>query len=229
MHARSTPVFFCLTLLAYVEALHYVCVACEKWDAKLLIKYPRALKCHALVNTPVKLKKFLVGRQFFVIFVVFLIAQLTSFPDIPKNFAGMPELMVTILLKTGLPGVALVLTYGQLISQIFVEQYPAQFLNLYGTEFVIHMSLFTENIGTCHWAWLLYHSVSSVACRAVNVARDQMKVGPVSLALPLESLLSHARLTPLPPPSLLPLLPSLPPSLPSVFRPHQHRRRRQHG
>ena len=215
--------FLCLTLLAYVEALHYVCVACEKWDAKLLIKYPRALKCHALVNSPVKLKKFLVGRQFFVIFVVFLIAQLTSFPDIPKNFAGMPEVMVTILCKTGLPGVALVLTYGQLISQIFVEQYPAQFLNLYGTEFVIQMSLFTENIGTCHWAWLLYHSVSSVACRAVNVARDQMKVGPVSLALPLES---RSR----PTPDSRPLLPpSLLPSLASVFRPHQHRRRRQHG
>jgi len=53
----------------------------EKWDMKVLGKtFPRALKCHALIDTPTKVKKFLVGRQFFVIFVVFLIAQLTTFP-----------------------------------------------------------------------------------------------------------------------------------------------------
>jgi hypothetical protein len=32
--------------------------------------YPRAYKCSLLVDTPDKVKKFLVGRQFFVIFVV---------------------------------------------------------------------------------------------------------------------------------------------------------------
>ena len=167
--------FFCLTLLAYVEALHYACVACEKWDMKVIGKnFPRALRCHALVDDPVKLKKFLVGRQFFVIFVVFLLAQLTAFPDMPSDFAGMPAAMTLVLLQTGLPGVALTLTYGQLISQIFVEQYPVQFLNLPGTEFVIRLSLFTENIGTCHWAWLLFHLNSWIWCRNVNAARQTM-------------------------------------------------------
>lgn len=58
----------CLILLAYVEALHYACVAVEKWDmSQYAERYPRAVKCHTLVNTPEKVKKFLVGRQFFVI------------------------------------------------------------------------------------------------------------------------------------------------------------------
>ena len=35
-----------------------------------------------IISLQWKVKKFLVGRQFFVIFVVFLIAQLTSFPGI---------------------------------------------------------------------------------------------------------------------------------------------------
>lgn len=71
----------CVVLLAYVEALHYACVAVEKWDMKLYgEQYPRAVKCHALIDTPEKVKKFLVGRQFFVIFIVFFIAQITSFP-----------------------------------------------------------------------------------------------------------------------------------------------------
>ncbi len=75
--------FFCLTLLAYVEALHYGVVAIEKWDMSIYAdRFPRAVKCHKLVDTPQKVKKFLVGRQFFVIFVVFLIAQITAFEGI---------------------------------------------------------------------------------------------------------------------------------------------------
>lgn len=98
--------FLALTLLAYVEALHYACVAVEKWDmTKYAEKFPRAVKCHALVDTPEKVKKFLVGRQFFVIFVVFLIAQITSFEHMPSDFGGMPPVLITILLKTGLPGI----------------------------------------------------------------------------------------------------------------------------
>lgn len=104
-----------LILLAYVEALHYACVAVEKWDMKQYEeKYPRAVKCQALVNTPEKVKKFLVGRQFFVIFVVFLIAEITAFPYMPADFGGMPPALLTVLVKTGLPGIALVLTFGQL-------------------------------------------------------------------------------------------------------------------
>lgn len=49
--------------------------------------------------------------------------------------------MVLALFQIGLPGVALVLTYGQLVSQIFVEEFTLQFLNLPGCEFVVRLSL----------------------------------------------------------------------------------------
>eukprot|EP01039_Chlorochromonas_danica_P007893 gene7893-8706_t len=38
------------------------------------------MKCHKLFDRPEKVKKFLVDRQFFVIFVVFLISEITTFP-----------------------------------------------------------------------------------------------------------------------------------------------------
>jgi hypothetical protein len=80
--ANFIILFLCITLLAYCEFLHYSVVSIEKWDMKQYVeKFPRAVKCHALVDTPQKVKKFLVGRQFFTIFVVFLIAQITSFPS----------------------------------------------------------------------------------------------------------------------------------------------------
>jgi len=91
-------------------------------------------------------------------------AQVTSFPDIPPTFLGMPNIMVILLVQTGLPGVAITLTFGQLISQIYVEEYTLQFLNLYGCEFVIRLSLATEWCGICNFSWLLYHMSSMLCC-----------------------------------------------------------------
>jgi hypothetical protein len=85
--ANFILLFLALTLLAYCEALHYAVVAVEKWDMSVhQERFPRAYKTYKLVDTATKVKKFLVGRQFFVIFVVFLISQITSFPNIPQNF-----------------------------------------------------------------------------------------------------------------------------------------------
>lgn len=79
----------------------------------------------------------------------------------------MPKILVVLLAETGLPGVALVLTFGQLISQIYAEEYTIPFLNLYGCNFVIRLSLFAEYIGVCNFSWLLYFCVSRLVCRKV--------------------------------------------------------------
>ena len=147
----------------------------EKWDMSKVAKvYPRAARCHALVDTPLKVKKFLVGRQFFVIFVVFLIAQLTTFPKMPYDFAGLDKPTVLALAKTGLPGVALVLTFGQLISQLFVEEFTVQFVNMPGNEAVIRLCLATEWCGVCHFSWLLFHISNKMMCEKVSRAKPQM-------------------------------------------------------
>lgn len=147
----------------------------EKWDMSKVAKvYPRAARCHALVDTPLKVKKFLVGRQFFVIFVVFLIAQLTTFPKMPYDFANLGKPAVLVLAKTGLPGVALVLTFGQLISQLFVEEFTVQFVNMPGNEAVIRLCLATEWCGVCHFSWLLYHISNKFMCEKVSRAKSQM-------------------------------------------------------
>jgi len=78
-------ILFCtLTLIAYVEGLHYGCVQVSVWDKAVMQDYPRALKYHHLIDSTKKVKQFLVGRQFFLIFAVFLLSQVTSFPHIPS-------------------------------------------------------------------------------------------------------------------------------------------------
>jgi hypothetical protein len=83
----------------------------------------------------------------------------------------MPSILVTLLVKTGLPGIALVLTFGQLISQIYVEEYTMPFLNLYGCNFVLRICLFAEYIGVCNFSWLLYFISSRLLCHKVIEAQ----------------------------------------------------------
>jgi len=166
-------------MLAYLESLHFACVSVEKWDMKLYAeRYPRALRCHSLVDTPAKVKKFLMGRQFFVIFVVFLLAQITSFPKIPPDFLGLPYVFILIFIQTGLPGIALTLTFGQLIGQIYVEEFTVQLLNLPGCEFIIRLSLGAEYIGITNFGWILFGTASRLMCkkiRRIQKSLDSMK------------------------------------------------------
>lgn len=97
--------------------------------------------------------------------------------DLPKDFLGFPEIFNLIIIQTGLPGVFITLTFGQLISQIFVEEFTLQFVNFYGCEFVVRLSLFAEYIGICNFSWLLYYIVSSIACGKVKKIRDEMDSG----------------------------------------------------
>jgi hypothetical protein len=41
-----------------------------------------------------------------------------SYTGIPEDFAGLPSAFVLILLETGLPGVAITLTIGQLVRDL---------------------------------------------------------------------------------------------------------------
>eukprot|EP01031_Cornospumella_fuschlensis_P031119 gene31119-37609_t len=173
----------CLTLLAYVEALHYGAVAIEKWDMSLYAdRFPRAARCHALVNSEEKVKKFLVGRQFFVIFVVFVLAQILSFHHIPHEWGGIHDLILFIFVEV-LPGVFIILTIGQLISQIFVEEFTLQFMNLPGCEFVIRLSLGAEYIGICNFSWLLFGVTSHFMCGKVRRVRQAMESGKTNLTI----------------------------------------------
>jgi hypothetical protein len=83
----------------------------------------------------------------------------------------MPKLLVNVLVQTGLPGVAITLTFGQLISQLFVEQYTVTFVNMYGCNFVTHVCLGAEYVGICHFSHLLFHAGSRLFCGTIYLPK----------------------------------------------------------
>lgn len=60
------------------------------------------------------------------------------------------------------------------VSQIFVEEFTVQFLNLPGCEFCIRLAMGAEYIGICNFSWLLYGTMSRLCCINVNKARKTM-------------------------------------------------------
>jgi hypothetical protein len=146
---------FCLTLVGYLEGLQVAILAVEHSDPEIFREsYPRAYKIITSVKQGNNVEKFLVGRQFFTIFVMTLMAQVTSFPDI--SHLGINSIIWFIFVQTGLPGAMVVTTIGSLMPQLLAAKDPWKFMDLYGSVSVLNLCYGLEATGICtHFAWML--------------------------------------------------------------------------
>jgi hypothetical protein len=146
---------FSIVLLAYLEGLQVAILALEKVDPSFFQNKPRAYKAHMLATAHrgLNVQRFLVGRQFFVVFVVFLSAQLTTYTSMPLD--ALPRWLFIVVIETGLPGALVVLAFGQLMPQLIAATHPVAFMNLPGSLFVIRLALVFAALGITHFSWVL--------------------------------------------------------------------------
>ena len=153
---------FSLVLLAYLEGLQVAILALEHVAPSTIpVACARARASHALATAQrgLNVQRFLVGRQFFVVFVVFLSAQLTTYPGLPKD--SLPQWLYVSVINTGLPGALVVLAFGQLMPQLIAATHPVTVMNLVGAKQVIMLALGFEFVGVTHFSWLLTMIVKS--------------------------------------------------------------------
>lgn len=173
---------FVLVLLGYLEGLQVAILALEGRDGEgWRHSHPRAYTLHSLVTKGRNVQRFLVGRQFYVVFVVFLCSQVTTFPSVhrPEFF---PEVLWFCLVETALPGALLVLAFGQLMPQLIASRYPVTFCNMVGALPVLHMTLIFESIGITDFSWLLTASVSWMAGLGKQAADARAVQAPTGAA-----------------------------------------------
>jgi len=151
-----------VTLLAYLEGLQIAIMELQNEDRNAWRYKPRAFNNHKLAtaNSHLNVQRFLVGRQFFVVFVVFLAAQLTTYSDLEVPW--LPNWLFIVIIQTGLPGVLWVLSFGQLMPQLIASTHPVVMLDLPGSWSVIQMALMFESMGVTHFSWVL-----TLACKHV--------------------------------------------------------------
>ena len=164
---------FCLTLVAYLEGLQVAILNCEHVDPERRKEsHPRAYKLMTSVRQGNNVERFLVGRQFFTIFVMTLIAQVTSFPDI--SHLGVPDAVWFIFISTGLPGAMVVTTIGSLQPQLLAAKDPWNFLNLRGSYSTLMLCYALEWTGICtHFAWMLIAILRKTLFRTENMPKDK--------------------------------------------------------
>lgn len=101
-------------------------------------RYPRAARLHRWFRSEAGTRRFLAGRQFFVVFVVFFIARITAFPglrQVPLVGWSLPPALDPLwfgLFDLGLAGAFLVLWVAQLAPQFGANRDPLAFLELPG-------------------------------------------------------------------------------------------------
>jgi len=103
------------------------------------------------------MQAYLCGRQIFVIITVYLVAQITSFPDMDSlpGLGKLPDWFMAIVFKTGLPGALIVVACGQLIPQLLGEEYPITLMRLPLAPQVTKGALILHSMGLTHFALLV--------------------------------------------------------------------------
>jgi hypothetical protein len=117
-------------------------------------RYSRAYALHRAFRSEEGTRRFLAGRQLFVIVVVFFAARATSLEGMtywPFTGAAFPHWMLpwfrVVFLELGVGGALFVLWFAQLASQFFANKRPLAWLNLPGMNLVFRLSLAVESLG----------------------------------------------------------------------------------
>lgn len=127
-------------------------------------QYKRAYRLHQLFRSEMGMRRFLAGRQLFVVVIVFFAARATSFEDmatLPFTAVPFPSWMSpwfeTLFLNLGIAGALLVLWAGQLLPQFFANKKPLALLNFPGMSLVLRLGFFVQSLGiTRPGEWLTW-------------------------------------------------------------------------
>jgi hypothetical protein len=156
--------------LAHLEGLQVALLVAEGRDpAPFASTHPRGYELMRLALTEKNVRRFLIGRQFLVIFVVFLINQCTIFPDI--SHLGINGGVWFFFVSLGFPTALNILCLFQLPAQLLGNTDPYMFMNRYGPTLTLYICLFVEWTGLAHFSWVV-----SAFSRAT-----WFKIGPIGL------------------------------------------------
>eukprot|EP00808_Paulinella_micropora_P007141 g19799.t1 len=169
-----------LTLLGYLEGLQVAVLALQNLEYSVVRdRYPSGCKLMDKAIQPEVIKKFLTGRQFMTVFIVFLIAQLTTFPHFPQG--PLPNWLFILVIQTGLAGALFILLLGQLLTRITGSVYPMQFCNLPGARYVFWACLGLEALGITEASWLFAGSIRWMLGLKLLKFSQRKKETPVSM------------------------------------------------
>ena len=111
--------------------------------------HPHAFKLGQVAAKSDNVEKFLMGRQMFVVFIVFFSAKLTTIhSETGDDFLfPIPDWFRSVFLETGLLACILVVILAQLMPQIVAAHFPVAFLEYTLCKYGYYACIFLEWTG----------------------------------------------------------------------------------
>ncbi|CAB9499993.1 expressed unknown protein [Seminavis robusta] len=121
-----------------------------------------AAKCCKIAHTGDSLDRYLLGRQFMVVFIVFTI-NISGGPVADAELWGLPDILITIFLGTGLAMILFTTMIGQLNSQVNASHCMLDYLNTYPNYFTLCVAMGIEFSGLVHASYVIQMLVAAAA------------------------------------------------------------------
>ena len=141
--------------LAVLEGGQGCIVGLQSVDTALYAQsHPRTLQCMEIVQKDDNVERFIIGRQFLVVLVVFVTNLMASaIPD--ADVVGLHEDVSKVFLDSGAALILVAIILGQLTSQISATTCMIDFINNRVMLFTIYAALAIEASGILHCTYLV--------------------------------------------------------------------------
>jgi hypothetical protein len=157
-------IWFLLIWLAMMEGGQASLVGLSSINRKLYAEsHPKALKSTSLVHNGGNMERFIVGRQFQVVLVVFLI-NLSGAALPGSEVLALPNVLNSIFVESGLAMILFTVVVGQLTAQVNATNCMLDVINNYFTVYLVtYASLWIEFSGLLHFVYLVHFIFSKVS------------------------------------------------------------------
>jgi silicon transporter len=129
--------------------------------------HPLTYKNAALAFKGDNLDRYLMGRQFMVLMVVFSINQCAGPLDPKADVLGLPDGVKLVFLDIGLGMVIFTCILGQLTTQVNASYCMIDFINNYFALFTLYTTLFVEFSGIMHSSYLIQNLLSALSGKPI--------------------------------------------------------------
>ena len=146
--------------------------------------HPTAYKCTTMAHDGDSLDRYLLGRQFMVVFIVFSI-NISGGPIADAELWGLPDMFLSIFLGSGLAMILFTTMVGQLNSQVNASHCMLDYLNTLANYFTLCVAMAIEFSGLVHASYVIQMFVAAAAGEEI-----ESKEAPKS---PLQNLFFFSR------------------------------------
>ena len=124
--------------------------------------HPLAYKCTQLAHKGDNLDRYLLGRQFMVVLVVFTV-NISGGPTADAELWGFPEWLMGIFFSYGLAMILFTCMIGQLNTQVNASLCMLDYTNNYFALFTLYVAMIIEFSGLLHSAYVVQLLVAKLA------------------------------------------------------------------